>query len=494
MRSTSTKGRCHDGPLRALIVGAGSAGHMVAREMSLRPDGGHIVVGFLDDDASKLGTTIAGVQVLGRVGDLVGVVAEHGVDEIVIAIPSAPGRTVRDVVRLCEEAGCPFKIVPGVWEILLGDVEISQIRDVQLDDLLGRETVQLDTEEMIGYLRGHRVLITGAGGSIGSELARQVAAFGPGKLVLLGRGENSIYEIDQELGLDFPDLDKVAVIGSVKDDTAIELLFKEHRPEIILHAAAHKHVPLMEFYPDEAIKNNVTGTRRLVEAAARYGADRLIMLSTDKAVRPQGVMGASKRLAELLLLDTAHAGCRTKLIAVRFGNVLGSRGSVVPMFRQQIALGGPVTVTHPDVTRYFMTIREAAQLVLEAGLLGRGGEIFVLDMGDPIRIAELAEHLVRLSGLEPGRDIDIEYRGLRPGEKLHEELWCANEVLSRTRYDKVMMLQSEPAGEGPDPRTAIAELEALAERGDREGILNELRRIFPDMPRRGDDEDDPSGL
>jgi FlaA1/EpsC-like NDP-sugar epimerase len=492
MQPTRTKDRHTGAPVRALIVGAGSAGGMVAAEMASRPDGGHVVVGFLDDDASKIGTSIAGAPVLGRINDLVAKIAEHGVDEIVIAIPSAPGRTVRDVVRLCEEAGCPFKIVPGVWEILLGDVEISQIRDVQLDDLLGRETVQLDTAEMTGYLHGRRVLITGAGGSIGSELARQVAAFGPGKLVLLGRGENSIYEIDQELGLDFPDLDKVPVIGSVKDDTAIELLFKEHRPEIILHAAAHKHVPLMEFYPDEAIKNNVTGTRRLVDAATRYGADRLIMLSTDKAVRPQGVMGASKRLAEMFLL-AAQAGCRTKLIAVRFGNVLGSRGSVVPMFRQQIALGGPVTVTHPDVTRYFMTIREAAMLVLEAGLLGRGGEIFVLDMGDPIRIAELAEHLVRLSGLEPGTDIKIEYRGLRPGEKLHEELWCADEVLSKTRYEKVMTLQPEPAGDGTDFKAAIAELEALAERGDREGILSELRRIFPDMPRRGDDEDEHSG-
>jgi FlaA1/EpsC-like NDP-sugar epimerase len=464
---------------------------MVAAELAQRPDQGHVVVGFLDDDEAKQGATVSGAPVLGRVGDLERVAAEHAVDEIIIAIPSARGRTVRDVVRLCEQAGRPFKIVPGVWEILLGDVQISQIRKVQLDDLLGRETVQLDTREMTDYLRGRRVLITGAGGSIGSELARLAADFEPGRLVLLGRGENSIYEIDQELSTDHPGLEKTAVIGSVRDETTLELLFREHRPEIVIHAAAHKHVPLMEFYPEEAIRNNVTGTKRLVETASRYGADRLVMLSTDKAVRPRGVMGASKRLAELVLLDAARAGCRTKLIAVRFGNVLGSRGSVVPMFRQQIALGGPVTVTHPDVTRYFMTIREAAMLVLEAGLLGRGGEIFVLDMGDPIRIAELAEHLVRLSGLEPGRDIEIRYRGLRPGEKLHEELWCSDEVLSKTRYEKVMMLHPDPAEAGIDHRSAIGELEELAARGDRDGIMSGLRALFPDMPQRGEDEQEP---
>ncbi|MBM3306977.1 MAG: polysaccharide biosynthesis protein [Candidatus Eisenbacteria bacterium] len=493
--STGKRGpACGSQPLRSLIVGAGAAGAMVAAELASRPETGHVVVGFLDDDESKLGATIAGAPVLGRINDLAGIASRHGADQIIIAIPSARGRTVRDVVRLCEEAGRPFKIVPGVWEIILGDVQISQIREVQLDDLLGRETVKLDAEEMTGYLKGRRVLVTGAGGSIGSELARLVSSFEPGRLVLLGRGENSIYEIDQELGLDHPKLDRVPVIGSVRDETALELLFREHRPEVVLHAAAHKHVPLMEFYPDEAIKNNVTGTRKLIDAAARYGVDRLVMLSTDKAVRPRGVMGASKRLAELLLLDATRAGCPTKLIAVRFGNVLGSRGSVVPMFRQQIALGGPVTVTHPDVTRYFMTIREAAMLVLEAGFMGQGGEIFVLDMGDPIRIAELAEHLVRLSGLEPGRDIKIRYRGLRPGEKLHEELWCADEVLSKTRHDKVMMLQSEPPEAGTDHRSAVARLEALAERGDRDGIMSELRLIFPDMPRRGDDEEEPSGL
>jgi len=272
---------------------------MVASEMAQRPDAGHVVVGFLDDDESKQGAVVAGAPVLGRVGDLERVTAEHGIDEIVIAIPSASGRTVRDVVRLCEQAGRPFKIVPGVWEILLGDVQINQIRNVQLDDLLGRETVQLDTQEMTGYLRGRSVLITGAGGSIGSELARLVADFAPGRLVLLGRGENSIYEIDQELSTDHPGLEKTAVIGSVRDETTLELLFREHRPEIVIHAAAHKHVPLMEFYPEEAIRNNVTGTKRLVDAASRYGADRLVMLSTDKAVRPRGVMGASKRLAEL---------------------------------------------------------------------------------------------------------------------------------------------------------------------------------------------------
>jgi FlaA1/EpsC-like NDP-sugar epimerase len=300
----------------------------------------------------------------------------------------------------------------------------------------------------------------------------------------MGRGENSIFEIDRELAIDHPHVDRVPVIGSVSDRVALELAFREHRPDIVFHAAAHKHVHLMEAFPEEAIRNNVTGTRLLIEAAGRYGTERLVMLSTDKAVRPRGVMGASKRLAELAMLREAERGTGTKLIAVRFGNVLGSRGSVVPMFRQQVRLGGPVTVTHPDVTRYFMTIREAAMLVLQAGLAGRGGEIFVLDMGDPIRIAELAEHIIRLSGLEPGTDIAIEYCGLRPGEKLHEELWTSSETLDRTEYEKIMVLTSDAAA--GDRNAAIDKLEGLAALGDREGIMVELRRLFPDMPEGGD--------
>jgi FlaA1/EpsC-like NDP-sugar epimerase len=473
-------------PVRTLIVGAGAAGKMVAREMSTRPDEGYTVIGFLDDDRSKLGTEVAGAPVLGTIGDLVAVAGSQGVGQIVIAIPSAPGRTIRDVVRLCEDAGCPFMIVPGVWEIILGDVTISQIREVRLDDLLGRETVVLDTGEMTAYLEGRRVLITGAGGSIGSELARQVASFGPDRLILMGRGENSIFEIEQELSTDHPRLDRAPIIGSVTDPVAVEKAFEEHRPDIVFHAAAHKHVHLMEYFPEEAVRNNVTGTARLVDAAVRYGADRLVMLSTDKAVRPHGVMGASKRLAELVLLERAAARPRTKLVAVRFGNVLGSRGSVVPMFRQQIQRGGPVTVTHPDVTRYFMTIREAAMLVLEAGFLGEGGEIFVLDMGDPIRISELAEHLIRLSGMEPGRDVAIEYRGLRPGEKLHEELWCGHEELSETRYEKILVLNPNAESEVDDLRAVVDELEALADRGDRDGIVRVLSGIFPDIAERGE--------
>ncbi|MCK5597747.1 MAG: polysaccharide biosynthesis protein, partial [Candidatus Eisenbacteria sp.] len=385
--------------------------------------------------------------------------------------------------------GRSFKIVPGVWEIILGDVEINQIRELKLEDLLGRETVTLDVKKMTAYIQGRVVLITGAGGSIGSELARLVAGFRPSSILLMGRGENSVYEIDRELATDHPDVNRVPVIGSVADEVALEKVFAEYHPQVVFHAAAHKHVHLMEFYPDEAIKNNVTGTRRLIEAAARYGVDRLVMLSTDKAVRPRGVMGASKRLAELTMLRKTAEGCRTKLIAVRFGNVLGSRGSVVPMFQQQVRLGGPVTVTHPDVTRYFMTIREAAMLVLEAGFAGRGGEIFVLDMGDPIRISELAEHVIRLSGLEPGTDIAIEYCGLRPGEKLHEELWSSSETLSRTEYDKILVLKSG----GSPPLSQIAStsdlLEELAARGDREGIVRTLRGLFEDMSAEEGDEE-----
>jgi len=467
--------------VRTLVVGAGAAATMTATEMNSRPEHGYVVVGFLDDDPAKLGEEIAGAPVLGKLVDLPRIASENAVQEVVIAIPSASGHTIREVVRLCEAAGLSFKIVPGVWEIILGDVEISQIRPLEIEDLLGRETVALDAARMTGYISGRTVLVTGAGGSIGSELVRLVASFQPAKVVLMGRGENSIYEIDQELALDHPEVSRVPVIGSVSDPVALDLLFAEHRPDIVFHAAAHKHVHLMEFYPEEAIRNNVTGTRRLIEAAESYGADRLVMLSTDKAVRPRGVMGASKRLAELTMLRETARGCRTKLVAVRFGNVLGSRGSVVPMFRRQIRLGGPVTVTHPDVTRYFMTIREAAMLVLEAGFAGNGGEIFVLDMGDPIRIAELAEHMIRLSGLEPGTDIAIEFCGLRPGEKLHEELWSSSETLARTEYDKILVLKSDPDPPLPVVGEAIPRIEGLAAKGDRRGVLEELAALFRDM-------------
>jgi len=472
--------------IRVLIVGAGVAGRMVAEEMAAHPEHGYRVIGFLDDDPDKIGTELAGAPVLGDVSDLVAVTAEHNVGEIVISIPSASGRTVREVVRLCEEAGRPFKIVPGVWEIISGSVAISQIRAVELEDLLGRETVVLDTERMTEYLRGTSVLVTGAGGSIGSELARQVASFDPGELLLMGRGENSIYEIDRALAFEFPDVRRRPIIGSINDPVALESAFRAHRPTIVFHAAAHKHVHLMEYFPDEAVKNNVTGTRRLVDAAVRYGADRLVMLSTDKAVNPRGVMGASKRLAELSLIERAREGCPTKLVAVRFGNVLGSRGSVVPMFRDQIRRGGPVTITHPDVTRYFMTIREAAMLVLQAGLMGRGGEIFVLDMGEPIRIADLAEHLVRLSGLEPGRDIKLTFTGLRPGEKMGEELWAGTEALSKTDADKIMLVQSDSWHAEGRLQDRISRLEELAATGDRSGIMRELESIFPLIGKEDD--------
>jgi len=478
---------------RTLIVGAGAAGGMVAEEMRLRPEQGYTVVGFLDDDTAKVGAKIAGIPVLGRISELVRIARESSIDQIVIAIPSASGASIRSVVELCEEAETPAKIVPGVWEIILGDVTISQLRQVVPEDLLGRETVVLDTQEMTGYLRDRTVLITGAGGSIGSELARQVASFGPAKLIMMGRGENSIYEIDQEIGQDYPDVPRHLVISSISDPMSVEVLFRDERPEIVLHAAAHKHVHLMEAYPDEAVKNNVMGTRILIDAAVRYGADRVVMLSTDKAVRPRGVMGASKRVAESIMIERASRGSATKLIAVRFGNVLGSRGSVVPLFRQQISHGGPVTVTHPDVTRYFMTIREAAMLVLEAGLTGHGGEIFVLDMGEPMRIADLATHLIRLSGLEPGRDIAIEFSGLRPGEKLHEELWYSDETLLETGRKKVMVVQSPTDAVVPDLWDRVKRLEELAEHCDRDGVMRELADIFPDMKVRTGHDDENTG-
>lgn len=426
---------------RILIVGAGDSGANLARQLAKQPD--YNLIGFVDDDKSKLGHKLNQLPVLGATDDIPEIISSEEVDEVIISIPSATSEDMRRVVKICESTAVEFKTIPTINELIDGNVNISQIREVRIEDLLGRDPVELDLKRIAEYISGERVLITGAGGSIGSELCRQIAQFNPAKLILLGHGENSIYLIDQELRRKFPYVAIVSVIADIRDTAKIDHLFETYKPGVIFHAAAHKHVPLMEENPDEAVINNVLGTMNLTNSAEKYGAKKFVMISTDKAVNPTNVMGASKRAAEKLVLSKALKKGKTKFVLVRFGNVLGSRGSVIPLFKHQIEQGGPVTVTHPEVTRYFMTIKEASQLVIQAGSMAEGGEKFILDMGKPVRIADLARDMIRLSGLEEGVDIDIEYVGLRPGEKLYEELFSEKEQMTVTTNKKIFIAEPE---------------------------------------------------
>jgi len=426
-----------------LIIGAGDAGAMVAREFRNHSNGnGAEPIGFIDDDPMKQGRQLYGLPVLGTRKDIHRLVEEFNIAEIVIAMPSVKGKVVQEIVDICHGTGAKLKIVPGIYDLLDGNVKVDPIREVRIEDILGREPVQVDLEAIAGYLTGEVVLVTGAGGSIGSELCRQVACFQPKFLILLGHGENSIYEIYQELSHTFPDIALIQAIVDVKDKAAIDQVFRTYRPAVVFHAAAHKHVPLMEINPPEAIKNNVLGTRLAAEAADRYGSRAFILISTDKAVNPTSIMGASKRVAEMVVQEIARRS-KTRFAAVRFGNVLGSRGSVVPLFQRQIAAGGPVTVTHPEMTRYFMTIPEAAQLVIQAGALAKGGEIFVLDMGEPVKIVDLARSMIILSGFDPEEDIEICYTGIRPGEKLYEEILTVGEGVNATSHERIFIAKPE---------------------------------------------------
>jgi FlaA1/EpsC-like NDP-sugar epimerase len=457
---------------RALIVGAGDAGAMVVRELQNHPSLGLDPVGFIDDNPHKHGLYLLGLPVLGRREDIPGVAGKYDVDEIIIAIPSAPGRVIREIVDICKKTGARLKTLPGVYELIDGRVSVSQIRDVQVEDLLGREPVQLNLDEIAAYLTGKVILVTGAGGSIGSELCRQIARFNPASLILLDNAENNLFEIEQEIRERFPGLNAPAQLADIRDRELIELIFEEYRPQVVFHAAAYKHVPMMERFPEHAVSNNVYGTYNIASAAERYGAEIFILVSTDKAVRPTSVMGASKRVAELLIQyfdgRSKARGGKTRYAAVRFGNVLGSRGSVVPIFKRQIARGGPVTVTHPEMVRYFMTIPEAVQLIVQAGALAQGGEIFVLDMGEPVRIVDLARDLIRLSGLEPGEDIEIRFTGIRPGEKLREELFTDREKMSATKHSRILIARNDD-GEG-----AEREVASLADKLDG-GRIEEFR-------------------
>ncbi len=480
-----------------LIVGAGDAGAAVARE--LKNYNGHksVPIGFVDDDPAKQRLEMFGLPVLGRREDIPRLVEDYGVEEIIIAIPSAPGRVIREIVDICQATPAKLKILPGIYELIDGRVSVSQIREVQVEDILGREPVQVDLESMAGYLAGRVVLVTGAGGSIGSELCRQVAQFAPRKLVLLGHGENSIYEIHQELQDGNAELDLVPVIVDVKDAPAVNDIFKRYQPQVVFHAAAHKHVPLMEENPAEALKNNILGTWCVARAAHRHRAEAFIFVSTDKAVNPTSVMGATKRVAEMVVQEISRTS-KTRFAAVRFGNVLGSRGSVVPLFKKQIARGGPVTVTHPEMTRYFMTIPEAVQLVIQAGALARGGEVFILDMGEPVKIVDLARSMIRLSGFEPDEDIEIVYTGIRPGEKLYEEILTSEEGIGATRHQRIFVARPDgvdaaalerllhTVGQpgwiaGEEEVSALLRSVLPAFRSDRQGLADASEAIISDM-------------
>jgi len=423
---------------KALIIGAGDCGSIIAKELQSNRASNINPVGFIDDDTAKHKHQIHGIPVIGSSNQIIHAVEKYNVDHIIIAIPSATSKKIADMIEICKKTKAKLKIFPVLNDVIEGKVSIQQIRDVEVEDLLGRESVNVDLEGIANYVEKKIVLVTGAGGSIGSELCRQISSFNPNTLILLGHGENSIYTIEMELKNRFPDLKIETIIADVQDRKRIEQVFCEFRPHVVFHAAAHKHVPLMERNPAEAIKNNVFGTRNVAECADQYGAQRFVLISTDKAVNPTSIMGTTKRIAEMIIQSLNHRS-NTVYAAVRFGNVLGSRGSVIPRFKEQIKNGGPVTVTHPDMTRYFMTIPEAVQLVIQAGSFANGGEVFILDMGEPVKIVDLASDLIRLSGFEPEVDIKIEYSGIRPGEKLYEELLTSEEGLTKTIHNRIFI-------------------------------------------------------
>jgi FlaA1/EpsC-like NDP-sugar epimerase len=430
--------RRSEGVRNVMVIGAGEAGSMVIQEFKKHPDLKMRPVVIIDDDENKHGMRIHGVKVFGGRHDIPEMVLRKNVKEIIIAMPSIDRLQIREIVNICSKTKCKLRILPGVYELLDGKVSIKRLRDVKIEDLLGREPVKVNLEEISGYIQNKVVLVTGGGGSIGSELCRQIARFEPKELVVFDISENNVYSLEFDLKTLFPNIKYTALIGSVRDKGRLEYIFDKYRPNVVFHAAAHKHVPLMELNATEAIKNNVFGTLNVAEAADKYNAERFTVISTDKAVNPTNIMGASKRIAEIII-QMMSMKSNTVFSAVRFGNVLGSDGSVVPLFKKQIESGGPVTVTHPEVIRYFMTIPEAVQLVIQAGALANGGEIFILDMGEPVKIADLARDMIKLSGLEPDVDIEIDYIGLRPGEKLFEELLLNEEGITATKYKKIFI-------------------------------------------------------
>jgi len=465
-------------PIRALIVGAGDGGEAVLREMLRMRREHYICVGFVDDEVDALHGRIHGVEVIGRTSDIRRVCEECEVEEVLIASREQSPKAIRELVEQCEGLGVRFRTMPTVTDLISGRVQVSQIRNVEIADLLGREPVQLDVERIAQDLSGQRILVTGAGGSIGSEMCRQIVAFAPKRLILVEQAENALFEIDRELRRSCPDLDIAACVADICDKTRITRILERELPSVVFHAAAHKHVPLMESNPGEAIKNNIGGTVNLANAAIAAGVSKMVVVSTDKAVNPTSTMGCTKRVGEMFVQNLAGRR-QTQFVTVRFGNVLGSSGSVVPIFRQQIAAGGPVTVTHPEMVRFFMTIPEAAQLVLQAGVMGKGGEIYVLHMGDPVKIVDLARDMITLSGLRPGVDIEIVFTGKRPGEKLYEELSSEGEDIGDTAHPKIGIWKHRVA----DPETVQRGIQRLIDVADKLAngeLQRELARLVPE--------------
>jgi FlaA1/EpsC-like NDP-sugar epimerase len=479
------RGRDKNGFKNVMIIGAGSAAEMLLNEIKKRPEMKLNPIALIDDSPFKKGKLIHGVPVMGGREEIVSLVKTKTIDEIIIAIPSLNAEERKKIIAIVRETSCKMRLLPGMEEIIEGRVSIKTAREVQIEDLLGRETISLDNEGISEYIGGKTVLVTGGGGSIGSELCRQIARFKPKHLLILDIYENNAYEIQNELTRKFPELDLKVLIATVRDKLRLEKIFQEYKPQVVFHAAAHKHVPLMEESPSEAIKNNVFGTLNTAECADKYGVEKFVLISTDKAVNPTNVMGASKRMCEMVI-QAMDKVSKTEFGAVRFGNVLGSNGSVIPLFKKQIAHGGPVTLTHKDITRFFMTIPEAAQLVLQAGAYAEGGEIFVLDMGKPVKIYDLACDLIRLSGYEPHKDIKIEVTGLRPGEKLYEELLMAEEGLNSTRNKKIFVGRPTFTDINRMKR-AFDDFRFIIEKGTKEDLICKIEEVVPTYKRTPND-------
>lgn len=465
---------------RVLLVGGGDAGAIIIKELKLHPELKLTPIAIIDDNAAKKGRKINGVPIVGIRSDIAEVVNKRNIDEIIIAVPSAGKKDISEIFNECSKTNCKVKILPSVSQLIDESVVMQKIRDVNIEDLLGREPVKLDVDEISTYITGQVVLVTGGGGSIGSELCRQIASFNPKQLIILDNYENNAYDIQNELLYNYTELNLVTIIANIREKHRLDSIFNKYKPNVVFHAAAHKHVPLMEANPTEAIKNNVFGTMNVAECADKFGVKKFVLISTDKAVNPTNIMGATKRVAEMII-QGMNRYSNTDYVAVRFGNVLGSNGSVIPLFKKQIEQGGPVTVTHPEIIRYFMTIPEAVQLVIQAGAMAKGGEIFVLDMGQPVKICDLARNLIKLSGFEPDVDIKIEFTGLRPGEKLYEELLMAEEGLEATRNDKIFVAQPVAT----DLAMLKREIDCLKEiiMTNADGVMDYIQTIVPTYKR-----------
>ncbi|HIX28607.1 MAG TPA: polysaccharide biosynthesis protein [Candidatus Blautia stercoravium] len=462
--------------INVMLIGAGAAGNSILKETQESRYLNLKVKCIIDDNPAKKGKYLRGVEIVGTRDNILDKVGEYNIEEIIVAIPSLGNAKMKEILDICKESGCKIRIVPGIYQFINGDVSVSKLREVRIEDLLGREPIEVQLDEIMGYVQNKTVMVTGGGGSIGSELCRQIAAHNPKALIIVDIYENNAYEIQQELVRKYPDLKLIVLIASVRNTHRMNNIFDKYRPNIVYHAAAHKHVPLMEDSPNEAIKNNVFGTYKTAEAADRYGVEKFVLISTDKAVNPTNIMGASKRMCEMVVQMFARHS-KTNFVAVRFGNVLGSNGSVIPLFQKQISEGGPVTVTHPDIIRYFMTIPEAVSLVLQAGAYAKGGEIFVLDMGKPVKILDLATNLIKLSGYKVGDDIQIEFTGLRPGEKLYEELLMSEEGLQDTA-NKMIHIGKPIEFDEEEFRQQLAELGELS-RNDSPHIKEAVQKVVP---------------